>query len=334
MRKRLTLKEIAKAAGVSEMTASRALRNVGHISKETQDNVRRIAAELGYVRNKIAGSLASNSVDLVGVVIPSVKSYVFSEVLDGISTVLAPTRLRPVFGLTDYDLATEEEVINEMLSWRPSALIVAGLEHTENARLTMQNAGIPVVEIMDTDGDPVDLCVGISHHEAGAAMARAIHARGKRRIGFIGTKMDSDFRAKKRLDGFTSELARLGLALTGEALYSEGSTIAKGRDLTAELLAKHPDLDCIYYSTDVGSIGGLMHCIAAGISVPDQLALAGFNKLNMLDGMPLALATIDSKRFEIGRIAAEMILDRLDADDPRPQKLHQLQATVIEGASL
>ncbi|EBA02816.1 transcriptional regulator, LacI family protein [Rhodobacterales bacterium HTCC2150] len=334
MSKRLTLKEIAEAAGVSEMTASRALRNVGHISKETQEKVRRIAAELGYVRNKIAGSLASNSVDLVGVVIPSVKSYVFSEVLDGISTVLAPTRLRPVFGLTNYDLETEEEVINEMLSWRPSGLIVAGLEHTENARLTMKNAGIPVVEIMDTDGDAVDLCVGISHREAGAAMARAIHAKGKRKIGFIGTKINSDFRAKKRLEGFIAELERLGLELAGQALYSEGSTVAKGRELTAKLLSENPELDCIYYSTDVGTIGGLMHCIAAGISVPNQLALAGFNNLNMLEGMPMELATIDSKRFEIGRIAAEMILDRLDAEKPNPTLKQELQSLVIQGDSL
>ena len=334
MSKRLTLKEIAEAAGVSEMTASRALRGVGHISTDTKDKVRRIAAEMGYVRNKIAGALASNSVDLVGVVIPSVKSYVFSEVLDGISTVLADTRLRPVFGLTDYDLGTEEDVINEMLSWRPSGLIVAGLEHTDNARLTMQNCGIPVVEIMDTDGDPVDLCVGISHHAAGAAMAQAIHAKGHTKIGFIGTKMDSDFRAKKRLEGFTNELTRLGLTLVDQGLYTEGSTIAKGRDLTAALLAKHPDLDCIYYSTDVGSIGGLMHCIAAGISVPGQLALAGFNNLNMLDGMPMALATIDSQRYDIGRIAAEMILDRLDAKKPSTETKRELQSLVIAGDSL
>ena len=104
MSSNLTLKDVALAAGVSEMTASRALRNASDVSNTTRQKVMDTAAALGYVPNRIAGSLASKKVNLVGVVIPSVKSYVFSEVLDGISASLNPSKLRPVFGLTDYSL--------------------------------------------------------------------------------------------------------------------------------------------------------------------------------------------------------------------------------------
>ena len=130
----LTLKDVALLAGVSEMTASRALRDANDVSINTRKKVMDAAASIGYVPNRIAGSLASKKVNLVGVVIPSVKSYVFSEVLDGISASLKPSKLRPVFGLTDYDLDTEADVIREMLEWRPSGLIVAGLEHSEKAK--------------------------------------------------------------------------------------------------------------------------------------------------------------------------------------------------------
>jgi hypothetical protein len=148
----MTLRDVAEAAGVSEMTVSRVLRQRGDVSEKTRERVFAAARTLGYVPNKIAGALASNRVNLVGVVIPSLSNMVFPDVLGGIGSVLDDTPLQPVVGTSKYDPEHEEHVIYEMLSWRPSGLIVAGLEHTEAARAMMANAGIPVVEVMDVDG--------------------------------------------------------------------------------------------------------------------------------------------------------------------------------------
>jgi LacI family gluconate utilization system Gnt-I transcriptional repressor len=310
MKRRLTLKDVAHAANVSEMTASRALRNASDVSAKTKNKVMEAAAELGYVPNQIAGALASNKVNLVGVVIPSVKSYVFSEVLDGISATLKPSQLRPVFGLTDYDLDLEAEVIRDMLAWRPAGLIVAGLEHSSATRKMLHAADTPIVEIMDVDGDAIDSCVGISHFQAGFDMAVAILDKGHRKIGFMGTKMPLDFRATKRLDGFIAGLKDKDVTLLDQELYCEGSTVRKGKEATAAMLQRHPDMDCVYCSTDVIGIGAMMHCLAAGISIPDQLAIAGFNALSMSEGLPMELATTDSMRFDIGKAAADIILQR------------------------
>jgi LacI family gluconate utilization system Gnt-I transcriptional repressor len=310
MKRKLTLKDVAFAANVSEMTASRALRNAADVSEKTKAKVMDAAAELGYVPNQIAGALASNKVNLVGVIIPSVKSYVFSEVLDGISSTLKPSQLRPVFGLTDYDLDQEAEVIRDMLAWRPAGLIVAGLEHSPATRKMLYAANTPIVEIMDVDGDAIDSCVGISHFQAGFDMAVAIAKKGHRSIGFLGTKMPLDFRATKRLDGFVAGLKSKNITLLDQELYSSGSTVRKGKESTAAMLQRHPNLDCIYCSTDVIAIGAVMHCMAANISIPDQLAIAGFNALSMAEGLPIELATTDSLRFEIGKAAADIILQR------------------------
>jgi LacI family gluconate utilization system Gnt-I transcriptional repressor len=310
MKRRLTLKDVAHAANVSEMTASRALRNASDVSAKTKTKVMDAAAELGYVPNQIAGALASNKVNLVGVVIPSVKSYVFSEVLDGISASLKPSQLRPVFGLTDYDLDLEAEVIRDMLAWRPAGLIVAGLEHSSATRKMLHAADTPIVEIMDVDGDAIDSCVGISHFQAGFDMAQAIVDKGHRKIGFMGTKMPLDFRATKRLDGFIAGLKNKGVTLLDKELYCEGSTVRKGKEATAAMLQRHPDMQCVYCSTDVIAIGAMMHCIGAGISIPDQLAIAGFNALTMSEGLPMELATTDSLRFDIGKAAADIVLQR------------------------
>jgi LacI family transcriptional regulator, gluconate utilization system Gnt-I transcriptional repressor len=289
------------------MTVSRVLRNRGDVSAPTREKVLEAARTLGYVPNKIAGALASQRVNLVGVVIPSLSNMVFPEVMTGISAVLDGTGLQPVVGVTNYLPDREEAVIYEMLSWRPSGMIVAGLEHTPSARAMLGRAGIPIVEIMDIDGTPVDHAVGISHHRAGRQMAEAIIAAGYRRIAFLGTQMPHDFRAKKRLQGFEEALARAGLQLVDQEYYSGGSALLKGREMTAAVLSRVPDVDFLYYSNDMIGAGGLLWCLDQGLDVPGRIGLAGFNGVELLDGLPRKLATMDACRLEIGRKAAEII---------------------------
>ncbi len=334
MAKKLLLKDIALLAGVSEMTASRALRGAPDVSKATKAKVKEIAAAHGYVPNRIAGSLSSQSVNLVAVVVPSLNSFVFPEVLSGISSVLASGPLKPVIGVTGYDLAEEEDVIREMLSWRPSGLIVAGLEHSDATQRMLEQASCPVVEIMDTDGTPISHCVGISHYGAGQEMAGEILSHGYQRIGFIGTKMPQDFRAQKRLAGFVAALDQAGLSLVGEDKYSGESSIQTGRDLTAQMLARSPEIDCIYYSSDVMSVGGLMHCQAQGLSVPGDVALAGFNNLEILHGLPTRLATTDACRRQVGARAAQIVLSARKAGDAAPVIRETLTSTISAGQSL
>jgi LacI family gluconate utilization system Gnt-I transcriptional repressor len=325
----LTLRDVSDASGVSEMTVSRVLRNRGDVSPATREKVLEAARTLGYVPNKIAGALASQRVNLVGVVIPSLSNMVFPEVMTGISEVLDGTGLQPVVGVTNYLPDREEAVIYEMLSWRPSGMIVAGLEHTPAARAMLARAGIPIVEIMDIDGDPVDHAVGISHRRAGRQMAEAIIAAGYRRIAFLGTQMPNDFRAKKRLQGFEEALAKAGLALVDREFYSGGSALLKGREMTAAVLSRVPDVDFLYYSNDMIGAGGLLWCEAQGLEVPGRIGLAGFNGVELLDGLPRRLATMDACRLEIGRKAAEII-----AGKAGPEKTVELFPTLQPGDTI
>ncbi|PZQ98044.1 MAG: LacI family transcriptional regulator [Cereibacter sphaeroides] len=289
------------------MTVSRVLRNRGDVSPATRARVLEAARSLGYVPNKIAGALASQRVNLVAVIIPSLSNMVFPEVMTGVSEVLEDTGLQPVVGVTNYSPEREETVLYEMLSWRPSGIIIAGLEHTPSARAMLENAGIPIVEIMDIDGTPVDSAVGISHRRAGRQMAEAIIASGYKKIGFLGTKMPEDHRARKRLEGFQSALEKAGLSVADQEFYSGGSALLKGREMTATILKRSPDLDFLYYSNDMIGAGGLLYCLHEDIDVPGTVGLAGFNGVELLDGLPRKLATMDACRLEIGRTAAEIV---------------------------
>lgn len=303
----LTLRDVSEASGVSEMTVSRVLRNRGDVSAATRAKVLEASRALGYVPNKIAGALASQRVNLVGVVIPSLSNMVFPEVMTGISETLEGTGLQPVVGVSNYLPDKEESVIYEMLSWRPSGMIIAGLEHTPAAHVMLARAGIPIVEIMDIDGDPIDHAVGISHRRAGRQMAEAIVAAGYRRIAFLGTQMPNDFRAKKRLEGFEETLGRAGLTLVDREFYSGGSALLKGREMTAAVLSRTPETDFLYYSNDMIGAGGLLYCLDESLDVPNKIGLAGFNGVELLEGLPCKLATMDACRLEIGRRAAEII---------------------------
>ena len=330
----LTLRDVSEASGVSEMTVSRVLRNRGDVSTSTREKVLAAAKELGYVPNKIAGSLASQRVNLVAVIIPSMSNMVFPEVMMGISEVLDQTDLQPVVGITHYKPGKEEQVLFEMLSWRPSGVIIAGLEHSDASRAMMKASGIPIVEIMDVDGKPVDSCVGISHRRAGRMMAEAIAKEGYKRIGFLGTKMPMDHRARKRFEGFTETLAKHGIEIADQEFYDGGSALAKGREMTEAILSRTPNLDFLYYSNDMIGAGGLLHLREKGVDVPSDVGLAGFNGVELLQGLPAKLATMDACRLEIGRKAAEIIAARYSAEAPQDPQIIELEPIISAGDTL
>jgi LacI family transcriptional regulator, gluconate utilization system Gnt-I transcriptional repressor len=237
-------------------------------------------------------------------------------------------------GVTDYMPEKEQKVLFDMLSWRPAGVIIAGLEHSDASRAMLAQANVPVVEIMDVDGQPIDACVGISHQRAGRVMAEAIIAAGYRRIGFLGTKMPLDHRARKRFEGLTRTLAKAGIEIADREFYSGGSALAKGREMTHTMLQRTPDLDFLYYSNDMIGAGGLLYMLEKGIDVPGQIGLAGFNGVELLDGLPRRLATMDACRREIGRTAARVILSRVNGRPDEVARITELQPKIAFGDTL
>lgn len=325
----VTLTDVARRAGVSGMTVSRVLRDAANVSQETRQRVLAAVAELGYVPNRLAGALASARTKLVVVILPSLSNIVFPEVLRGANERLETAGYQAVIGVSDYSLIKEETLIEVMRSWRPSGWIVAGLEHTERARQMLSQAGSPVVEIMDINGEPIDMAVGLSQERAGYAVGAHFARSGRRRIGYVGDDLTRDLRAGKRRDGFLRALAEHNLTLSGQCLAQQPSSLLLGRSGMASIMEAHPDVDAVYFSNDDMAVGGLMHCMGNGIDVPGRVALAGFNGLEIGEIMPLRLTTVKSPRYDIGRVAADQILERLAGR--MPNKLRDLGFELIRG---
>ena len=304
-----TLAQVASLAQVSEITVSRIIRNKGPIAEKTRERVMAVVREIGYVPNKVAGALASAGSNLMGVILPSLSNIVFPEVLRGVHDALGASGYQPVVGVTDYDIDTEETLVQSLLAWKPAAMIIAGFDHSPTTRRMLTNSGVRIAELMDIDSRAIDIAVGFSHREAGYASGEHLLARGYRRFGYVGHDWTRDVRARLRYEGFREALAKAGATIVAETLVEGRSSTLAGRAKLAELLAAAPDFDAVYFSNDDMAVGGVFHCLGAGIVLKDQLAIFGFNGLDIGEALPTPLSTVRSNRYLIGRLAVEKILE-------------------------
>ncbi|MDR3560625.1 MAG: LacI family DNA-binding transcriptional regulator, partial [Negativicutes bacterium] len=192
---RLTVSDVAREAGVGESTVSRVLRNQGAVSAAARQRVEVAVARLGYVPNRIAGLLASEGSTLVAIIVPSLSNNVFPKVLAGTNLALEAAGYQSVVGVSEYDLDREEGLIRALLAWRPAGIVIAGVEHTEGATALLKGCGVRVVELMDLDGEGIDVVVGFSNHAVGRVSASHLLTRGYRRIGYVGHDISRDLRA-------------------------------------------------------------------------------------------------------------------------------------------
>lgn len=302
-----TMHDVARVAGVSQMTVSRVMRGSGYSSKNVRDQVHKAAREIGYVHNRLAAGIAAYDNPLVGVILPTLQNRVFTEVLTGISETLGQYGLRPVFGVSEYDTQAEEDLVFDLLSWRPRGMILPGLEHTRSVHEIIERTGVRVAEIMDVDAEPISACFGISHQRAGAEMAQHLLDRGYRRFCYIASQGGQDLRASKRFDAFAKRIAEAEGQLLAHETADGASSMLLGRRMTAEMLDRTPPPDAIYYANDDLAAGGLMEALARGLEVPGDLAIAGFNGLEFLEALPMRITSTETPRYDIGKAAADWI---------------------------
>ncbi|WP_226781328.1 LacI family DNA-binding transcriptional regulator [Oceaniglobus trochenteri] len=306
-----TLAQVARLAGVSEITASRAIRGAPNVSSKTAAKVQDAARAIGYVQNRVAGALAGAASNQVGVILPSLSNIVFPDVLKGLETELETADFHPVLGVSHYDRDQEERLIRSLLSWRPAGIVIAPSNLTDASRRLLRDAKLPIVEIMGLAEDPIDISVGMSHFDAGKETARHLTGLGYRSFAYVGHDISIDRRALDRLDGFRHGLAEARVVLEQTILMDEPSSIGLGRKGITRALETSERPRVVYFSNDDMAVGGFFECMVKGLDVPGDIAIAGFNGLEVGQNLPRPLTTISSNREEIGRVAAEQILRRL-----------------------
>lgn len=305
------MEHVARLAGVSMMTVSRAIREPGKVATATRERVEAAIAKIGYVPNLTAGSLASNRSHIVAAIVPTIDNSIFAETMRGLTETLAAGGYQLLLGQTGYDEHAEEALVAAFLGRRVDGMVITGVSHSALTRQRLARAGIPVVETWDLTPDPIDMVVGFSNRDAGRAIARYLLEKGHRRLGFAG---GGDDRTRSRLAGFEAAIRRVKGACLTRVLMPAGTSFRGGRTAVGELLAQDPKLQAIFCSNDALAVGALMECHRRGIHVPDELAIAGFADLDIAAEVEPALTSVQVRSRTIGEDAANMLLARLRGD--------------------
>lgn len=312
----VTLADVAKLAGVSTITASRALSNPKIVSADTQRRVREAVLASGYVPNLLAGGLKSNRSRLIACLSPALTAgSIFIVAIQAMTEAFAEAGYQVMLGQRSFDQSREEILIDAVIARRPEGIVLMGVLESEAARHRLKASGIPVVETWDMSDSPIDMLVGFSHREAGAAIADYFHRKGRRKLAVITSANDP--RAIARGQGFVDTVRKLGLAddTSGEIptyKFLSPSRMIHGREGLQSILQDHPDIDGIFCATDLVALGALAEADAQGIAVPGQLGVIGFGDSDFATASNPALTTARVESVKIGRQVASMIIARVE----------------------
>jgi LacI family gluconate utilization system Gnt-I transcriptional repressor len=312
---KIRLTEVAKLAGVSPITASRFFRNPEALSSGKRARVESAANELGYVPNLAARALASQRTEVIGVLIPSLTNNVFSDVLRGIYDALDGSRYSIQLANTRYSIFQEEKLLRLFLAQKPTGLIVTGINQTAESRSIMESVACPIVQIMEIGPSPIDMMIGFSHYEAAKAGISHLLEQGYRRIGFLGARMDP--RVQRRLEGYQAAMSDADLFDPRRVVTTATpSSVTLGGTLLADLLAKAPDVEAVFCGNDDIALGALFECQRRRMSVPEQMAIVGFNDLEFMSCAVPTLTSVRTNRYEMGRDAAVMLIEAVEGRRP------------------
>lgn len=314
----VTMADVAARVGVSKMTVSRALNRTGSSPRSSSEALRQsilqACHEMGYVIDQTARTFSSKRSGFIAALIPALNNSNFADTTRGLTVALEGSGLQVLLGYTDFDNHTEERLLRALLSRRPEAVFVTGGHHTPAARKLLRAAGVPVVETWDLPDKPVEHTVGFSNADAAAQLVRQLHAKGYRRMAFLGGVPESDARGADRRRGF--EQAMQALKLDPQRCLSVGQapvSMDHGAQGVVQVMRRWPDTDALVCVSDHPAFGALAECQRRSWAVPGRLAIAGFGGFEVSAACHPQITTVAVDCTAIGRMAGELLLRAIAA---------------------
>lgn len=327
---RITLTDVALAAGVSPSTVSRALRGERAVDPDLVARVLAVSDKLGYVPDPAARALASQRSDHVTILIPLLSNTLFVDLLEAAQRTLRAAGFQTLMGVTHYNNNEEEQLMREQLHHRPAGMLITGLDHSDATQKLIDRSKVPCVHLMDlpaevesnrpTSADATELisgpyCVGFRQTDAGEAMTQHLIAKGKKRIVFAAAQLDP--RVMQRLNGWRKALKAKQLYDPNlEWLNPAPSSLALGGLMFEQIMKQSPAVDAIFFCNDDLAHGALLAAMRLNVPVPERVSIAGFNDLTGSDQMWPPLTTVKTPRAQVGEAAAKMLLQLIQGETP------------------
>lgn len=322
----ITLRDVAKLAGVAPITASRVLNTPEQVSSDVRQKVLDAVQRTGYVPNRMAGGLASSRSRLIAAVVPSTVMSVFMPTIEALNDTLFDAGYQLMLGQSSYSASREESLLEAIIGRRPDGIFLTGILHPGLGRTRLMASGIPVVETWDLTPTPIDMLVGFSHADIGREVARFLMGKGRRKLALIRAE---DERADRRASAFTDAVVRAGLGPVAVVNVGASRSLLSGREALGQLLAQAAEVDAVFCSSDLLALGVLTEARVRGIAVPHQMAIMGFGDVPFAADMAPALSTVHINGVDIGRLAARYLIDRAEGREVA-QRVMDVGFSVVE----
>lgn len=327
--KKVTLKDVSKAAGLSLITVSRALRQPETVHADTRAKIQKTISELGYVPNLAARSLTSKRSDMIGVVVPILASSLFADFAQGLTGALERHRLTTLLAVSNWSPEVEEEAVRTFIARQADAIILTGFCHTEATRRMLDRYTGPVIEAWNVSDQVIDSAVGFNNYQATIELTRYLIEKGYEDIVMVGGSSTNNDQAADRTRGFSDAMRAAGRPIGPDTIveFENPATIANGGPLIQSLLNRPKKPDAVFFLAELPAQGAMLWCLSNNVRVPDDIAIAGFGDLSHSALLPVPLTTVQIKGREIGERAAEIAFERLRGNDP-DQTVHDLGYTL------
>jgi len=321
---------IAEIAGVSKATVSRSIRAPHLVKDATRRRIEQIIAEKNYIYNISAAEFSSNMTTLVGLMITSVKSSIFADFIDGIESQIRGARHSLLIGYTNFDLEEESQLVSTFMQRNVCGLIVVGIdEHNQHLYTPAIKKGIEVVNTWEYAPDASVDCVGIDNEKAAYDATRYLVSLGHRRIAIIMGPYSISRRVRRRYEGFHRALREAEIKIDPGYILERHPTFIEGQEAMNRLLdLAHPPT-ALFAASDTLAIGAMKAIRDRGLSVPRDISIAGFDNVDIASFVSPALTTIRVPAFEMGRLAAKVVLEGSGRSGPAASRKYCLDSELI-----
>lgn len=329
--RKVSIVDVATAAKVSVTTVSHVLSGRRPASEATRARVLQVIEELGYRPSVMAQSMRTQRTNTVALMVPDITNPFYPVLSRGISDTLSDEWRLLIYN-SDADVAKEREFLAQMVASGVDGMVVASFWLTEEDVLNARAGGVPLVSIGDSlSGERIDTVVGAD--AAGAeAMMRHILSKGHRTIGVIAGPRGQTI-AEARLEGArraadSGDFGEVSLTVIHTDFTTEG-----GRAAATAMLASPSRPTAFVCANDLAAIGALHAAIALGLSVPGDIAIAGYDDIDAAPLINPPLSTVRNPAYEIGQEAGRLLLSRMEHERSVPARRQVVQHRVIERQS-
>lgn len=314
--RRPTLADVARLAGVSLGSASRTLSAPDQVKPITREKVERAVMQLGYIRDGAARALASRRTHTVAAIYPTLNNPIFAHSTEAMQQTLWGLGYQLLIASHEYHMDDAPAVIRGAVERGVDGLIMVGTDHSEEIYALLHQRQLPYVLTWSTDETPYPHCVGISNFRAMYDLAHVVLDHGHRDIAVCGGYTVHNERARSRRNGVLAAMAERGLAMPEEWMLETPLSYQAGRDAFRRLWSLPRRPTAILFGTDLQAIGALYEARRMGVNVPDEVSILGFDNIEEGEFMQPALSTIRMPAREIGRLAAQRMVDLIEGREP------------------